>query len=70
MSKLAATALVAAALLNEEQAAAFLNMKKSTLQKQRHYGIGPKYIRLHRTIRYVQEDLQAWVDRHRIDPEA
>lgn len=57
-----------AGLKDEKFAANFLGVKQSTIQKMRHFGHGPKFIRLGRTIRYSLEDLQKYVDQRRVDP--
>lgn len=50
-------------LLNEKQAAAILNYSTRALQKWRHKGSGPKFIRVStRSIRYRRKDLIAWMD--------
>jgi hypothetical protein len=47
------------ALLDVRQAAAWLGLSKSTLDKMRCYGIGPRFIRVtSRAIRYDPRDLQ------------
>ena len=51
-------------LLTPEQAASFLNVSQATLENYRRKAIGPKYHRLgHRTIRYLQSDLEAWLEK-------
>lgn len=48
-------------LLDTKAAAAVLSLSKSTLEKMRVYGDGPKYLKLGRAVRYRETDLQAWV---------
>lgn len=58
-------------LLTEEQAAARLQMKPSTLRawrsRPRLQGRGPAYIQPgpHRPVRYKVEDLESWIERNR-----
>lgn len=50
-------------LLNEKQAAAYLNLTPRALQMWRHKGDGPKYVRISkRAVRYRMEDLIAFVN--------
>jgi len=48
-------------LLNEKQAAAWLNVSVKTLQGWRYRGGGPKYVKLGRSVRYAMADLEAFV---------
>jgi phage terminase Nu1 subunit (DNA packaging protein) len=50
------------ALLNEVQAADFLNLSTRTLQAWRVQGVGPLFIRAGRAIRYRKRDLIAWIE--------
>lgn len=43
-----------------KQAAAYLGLSKSTMDKLRHFGGGPRYFKLGRTIIYDVADLDAW----------
>lgn len=40
---------------------AFLSIPKPTLEKWRHQGDGPAYIRLGKHVRYRSEDVEAWL---------
>lgn len=42
-------------------AAAHLGLSKSTLDKMRHYGTGPRYYKLGHAVIYKIADLDAWV---------
>jgi len=59
-------------LLHTAEAAELLGLKSSMLERLRWMGEGPPYVRPtnSRAIRYRHEDILAWIDRHRIDPEA
>ncbi len=54
----------AAELLRQEQAAQFLNVSVRTLEAWRHRGGGPRYVKLHRCVRYRRADLLDWLDAH------
>lgn len=53
-------------LLDTEQAAAVLGLKRRTLELQRQQGFGPPQIRVSsRTIRYLESDLRDWLESRR-----
>jgi len=54
--------LMQANLLNTPQAAQYLGLGKTTLEKARVYGKGPKYVRMGRAVRYRPADLDAWLE--------
>lgn len=55
-------------LLNTKQAAAYLNLHPSTLEKWRVYGGGPKARRLgSKTIRYHRSDLDNFAERGAVE---
>lgn len=47
-------------LLKTPDAASFLGVSASLLNKLRVMGGGPKYMRLGKAVRYSQDDLRAW----------
>lgn len=54
------------ALLDVRQAAARLGLSKSTLDKMRCRGVGPKFVKsTDRAVRYDPRDLDAWVEKRR-----
>lgn len=53
-------------LLNESQAAGFLGLAEITLRKYRVTGDGPHFIKMGRSVRYRQEDIDAWVEARRV----
>jgi len=55
-----------AAFLTEKQAARLLSISHRTLQAWRRTGLGPSFIKLGRAVRYQQQDLVAWANKHRI----
>jgi len=52
--------------LDEAAAAAYLRVSRHALEKWRREGRGPSYIRLHRRIRYLRRDVDAWIAAHRV----
>jgi hypothetical protein len=56
----------AVALLDEGQAAALLSCSKALLRKWRSAGQGPGYVRVGRLVRYARQDIQAFLDAHRV----
>lgn len=53
-------------LLTTEEVAAWLGIRKCTLEKARSTRLGdyPPFIRIGRTIRYRRVDVEAWLERH------
>jgi excisionase family DNA binding protein len=49
---------------NTQQAAAYLQISPSTLNKRRVYGNGPPFVKMGRTVRYRRDDLNVWTDKH------
>lgn len=47
--------------IRTKQAAAHLGLSKSTLDKLRHFGGGPRYYKLGRAVVYSIADLDAWM---------
>ncbi len=62
--------------MTEIEAAIYINMSRSYLRQDRMNGIrhnrtpGPRYMKIGRRIRYLIEDLDAWLEAHIIDREA
>ncbi len=58
--------------LTERQAAHYIGMSQSFLRQDRMNGIrenrtpGPKFLKIGRSVRYLREDLDAWLFQHRI----
>ena len=48
-------------ILDTSQAAKYLGLAKSTVQKMRVYGGGPRFLKLNRSVRYRTEDLDDWI---------
>ncbi len=58
-------------LLREEDAARFLDLSVKTLQKKRHLGLPPAYIRFGRkAIRYDLSDLERFIESCKRQPSA
>jgi predicted DNA-binding transcriptional regulator AlpA len=54
----------------ETQAAAYLGMKVSTLRQWRFLSKGPVYLKIGRSCRYRQADLDAFLERSAVQPVA
>lgn len=53
-------------LLDVRQAAARLGLSKSTLDKMRRFGTGPRYVKSTiRAVRYDPRDLESWIEQRR-----
>lgn len=48
-------------VLNTKEAAKYLRLSASTLNRWRCYGTGPKYLKLGRAVRYQQNELDAYL---------
>jgi len=49
-------------LMNEQQAAIFLGMSISWMQRTRWEGGGPPYVKINHAVRYRQNDLEKWIE--------
>ena len=49
-------------LLTERQASDKLAVSPRTLQNWRRFGEGPRFVKLGTAVRYVEGDLDAWID--------
>ena len=52
----------AVVILTTREAARYLGLSTSTLNKWRCYGFGPKYLKLGRAVRYRQEELDRYLE--------
>lgn len=59
-----------AILMNERDAAAFLNWSVKTLQARRCLCKPPRYRKIGRSVRYVLSDLEAFVESCTVEPQA
>jgi len=58
------------ALVGEKEAARILGLAVQTLRNWRCKRIGPNYLKIgSRAVRYAIEDLEEWIECHRIRPE-
>ena len=59
--------------LSEQDAAAYIGMSPAYLQRDRCEGVvgnrtpGPPFYRIGRRILYKQSDLDAWLEKHRVE---
>lgn len=51
-----------AQFLDTIQAAEYLGLQKTTLEAWRCRGGGPRFVKLGRSVRYRQSDLDAWIE--------
>ena len=62
--------------LTPREAAQYIGMSESYLQQDRLHGPignrtpGPSFVRVGRKVRYLVEDLDAWLEEHRVKREA
>lgn len=49
-------------IFTTREAAKYLGLSMSTLNKWRCYGFGPKYLKLGRAVRYRQEELDRYLE--------
>jgi len=49
-------------LLTRREAAALLRLSQRTLERLRVTGLGPRFVRTGRLVRYRQDDLDTWVN--------
>jgi hypothetical protein len=54
-------------LLNEREAAGVIACSVALLRKWRLFDEGPAYCKIGRLVRYRQEDLNAFLDQHRVE---
>jgi len=57
-------------ILNEHEAAKAVGKSVQTLRNDRHLRRGCPYVKLGRSVRYLLSDIQNYLQKHRIDPEA
>jgi hypothetical protein len=52
----------------QEEAAAILGVKPTTLAMWRHRGKGPRYIKIGRSCFYRERDIETWLDAQAVIP--
>lgn len=57
-------------LLNERQAAERLGVAVKTMQQWRHYGKGPKWVKVGRLARYRPADIDSYITGRIVNPAA
>ena len=57
-------------VVDERQAAKYLGLARQSMANRRCKRLPPPYIKIGARIMYKISDLQEFLDRHRIDPEA
>lgn len=57
-------------VVDEKQAAAYVNLSVKTLQARRAAHKAPAFLKIGRSIRYRLVDLDTFLSAHRVDPEA
>ena len=55
---------------NEFSAASILGLSVHTLRSYRFHGRGPVYVKVGKSVRYMEADLRAFIDSHRVNPGA
>jgi hypothetical protein len=65
---MAANPMVVTAV-DENQASKILGVAVQTLRNWRHLRRGPAYVKMGRSVRYQVKDLEAYLQRKKIDPE-
>ncbi|HEY0875207.1 MAG TPA: helix-turn-helix domain-containing protein [Vicinamibacterales bacterium] len=53
--------------LAEREASTYIGYRPAALRCWRREGRGPAYVRHGRSVRYLVRDLDAWLDRHRVE---
>jgi excisionase family DNA binding protein len=53
-------------LLTTKEAAALLSLSPRTLERLRHSGGGPRYLKIKRSVRYRLDWVQSWLDRNAV----
>ena len=56
-------------VIDEVKTSEKLNVAVQTLRNWRHQRKGPPYVKIGRSVRYLCTDIQAYLDKHRVDPE-
>jgi hypothetical protein len=54
--------------LTQEQAAVVIGVKPTTLAAWRHFGRGPKYLKIGRSCFYRRGDIETWMDAQAVVP--
>ena len=57
-------------ILTEKEVADLLRCTRAALKKWRHRGLGPRYSRIGRMVRYHARDIEMFLEQHAVDPSA
>ena len=57
-------------IVGEKKAAVIMGLAVQTLRNWRHYGQGPAYLKLGKSVRYDLQDIEVYLQKRKIDPEA
>ena len=57
-------------IIDEKKAAVTMGLAVQTLRNMRHQRRGPAYLKIGRSVRYDSRDIEAYLQKRRIDPEA
>jgi predicted DNA-binding transcriptional regulator AlpA len=52
----------------QEEAAAIIGVKPTTLASWRHFGKGPRYLKIGRSCFYREADIETWLDAQAVVP--
>jgi len=55
-------------MMNEEMAGEYVGLKKRTMQDRRLKMMPPRFVKMGSAVRYLKEDLDAFIDANRVDP--
>jgi hypothetical protein len=55
-------------MMNEEMAGEYVGLKKRTMQDRRQKMMPPRFIKIGSAVRYLKEDLDAFIEGNRVDP--
>ena len=57
-------------IVGEKKAAVAMGLAVQTLRNMRHQRRGPAYLKIGRSVRYDLQDIEAYLQKRKIDPEA
>ena len=57
-------------IVGEKKAAVTMNLAVQTLRNMRHQRRGPAYLKIGRSVRYDLRDIETYLQKRKIDPEA
>ena len=54
-------------IIRERDASRYLDLSVAWLRQRRRYGGGPSFVKIGRAVRYCTEDLDRFLQRHRVE---